>query len=131
MTPGRSITLPEANQHHVGPGLYAVVQLFSKHWNGDDAKNQASNSLIGRCKHDESRNSNGLYLVGVRSIAEPMVGIPDNNSQQFSHGRALGPEQYLFLIYRHKQSMVSMLGIHHQIDINTKCHHHQKKMIGR
>lgn len=113
MVPGRSINIPEANQDHIGPGLYAVVESFSKSYNVNDSNDQASdeedeysNSLIQRYKRDESRDGNGkpiLYLVGVGSIAEPVVGIPDNNSQRFTRGMALGPEQYLFLIHRRKE----------------------------
>jgi hypothetical protein len=89
------------------------VESFSKSYNVNDSNNQASdkedeysNSLIQRYKRDESRDGNGkpiLYLVGVGSIAEPVVGIPDNNSQRFTRGMALGPEQYLFLIHRRKE----------------------------
>ena len=110
LLPRISINIPEANQYHIGPGLYAVVESFSKISNTNDEQGDSSNeedeysnSLIARYKRDELRNGSGkpiLYLAEVGSLVHPVAGIPDTNSERFFRGRAKGPMQYLFLIHR-------------------------------
>jgi hypothetical protein len=113
LLPRISINIPEANQYHIGPGLYAVVESFSKTNKSDDKQGDSSdeddeysNSLVARYKRDELGNGSGrpiLYLAEVGSLVHPVAGIPDTNSERFHRGRATCPMKYLFLIKRRNE----------------------------